>query len=115
MPGGYEAMKFFEWSRVPEEHVNPLATRQIIHSDTMTVIRRRLLKGSLSHPHTHPEEQISMIEQGSLRFVVADQTQIVTGGQAFVIASNALHSVEALEDSLVLDVFAVAKKRRDCG
>lgn len=102
-------MKLFDWSRVPEEQVNLLATRQIIHTDTMTVIRRRLLKGSLSYPHQHSEEQLSMIEQGSMRFVVADEPQIVTSGQAFVIASNALHSAEALEDSVVLDLFSIPK------
>ena len=99
-------MTLYDWSQVEEEQVNPLATRQMIHSGTMTVIRRRLLKGSVSTLHRHLDEQISMIEQGSILFVVEDKPQLARAGQAFIIPSNALHSVEALEDSIVLDLFA---------
>ncbi|RXH56641.1 cupin domain-containing protein [Granulicella sibirica] len=99
-------MKLYDWTQVEEEQVNPLATRQMIHSDTMTVIRRRLLKGSVSGLHRHLDEQISMIEHGSILFLVEDSPQAVHAGQTFIIPSNALHSVEALEDSIVLDLFA---------
>jgi quercetin dioxygenase-like cupin family protein len=106
VPEGDLPMKLYDWSQVEEEQVNPLATRQMIHSDTMTIIRRRLLRGSVGGLHRHLDEQISMIEQGSILFVVEGKSQTVQAGQAFVISSNALHSVEALEDSIVLDLFA---------
>jgi len=103
------AMTVYKWSEVAEEQVNPLASRQIIHSETMTVIRRRLLKGALTGLHRHADEQISMIESGKLRFVVAEEERIVTSGEALAIPSNAPHSVEALEDSTVMDVFSISK------
>lgn len=99
-------MRIYDWSSVPEEQVNELATRQIISSETMTVIRRGWKKGAVTGLHRHDDEQISMVESGRVLFVVEGEEQIVTSGQAFVIVSNALHSVEALEDSLVVDVFA---------
>jgi quercetin dioxygenase-like cupin family protein len=78
----------------------------MIHSETMSVIRRRLSKGATTRLHQHPDEQISMIERGKLRFVVSGEECIVTSGGALAIPPNAPHSVEALEDSAVVDLFA---------
>jgi quercetin dioxygenase-like cupin family protein len=99
-------MKIYKWQDVPEERLNSLASRQMIHSATMSVIRRRLSKGAVTQPHQHADDQISMIECGKVRFVVAGEECILTGGGALEIAPNAPHSVEALEDSVVIDVFS---------
>jgi quercetin dioxygenase-like cupin family protein len=99
-------MRVYKWSQIPEEQVNPLASRQMIHTETMSVVRRRLSKGAVLRLHRHPEEQISMIERGKLRFVVCEEEEIVGGGETYVIPPNAPHSVEALEDSVVMDLFS---------
>jgi quercetin dioxygenase-like cupin family protein len=99
-------MKIYKWQDVPEERVDSLASRQMIHSETMSVIRRRLSKGAVIQLHRHADDQISMIECGKIRFVVAGEECILTGGGALEIAPNSPHSIEALEDSVVIDVFA---------
>jgi quercetin dioxygenase-like cupin family protein len=99
-------MKVFNWSQVVEEQVNPLASRQIIHSDTMTVVRRRLLKGALLRLHKHVEEQLLMVESGEVRIVAAGEEQCLKTGDALAIPSNEPHSVEALQDSIVMDLFS---------
>jgi quercetin dioxygenase-like cupin family protein len=104
-------VRVYKWSQIPEEQVNPLASRQIIKTENMTVVRRRLLKGAMLQLHRHEDEQISMIEGGKLRFVVDGQEEIVSGGEAYVIASNAPHSIEALEDSVVLDLFSIPRRK----
>lgn len=100
------AMKFYRWSEIPEERVDPLASRQMIHSETMSVIRRQLSKGTAIRLHQHPDEQISIVERGELRFVVSGEECIVTSGEALAIPPNAPHLVEALQDSVVIDLFA---------
>jgi quercetin dioxygenase-like cupin family protein len=99
-------MKLFNWSQVVEEQVNPLASRKIIHSDTMTVVRRRLLKGAILRLHRHVEEQLTMVEDGEVRIVAADEEQCLKTGDALAIPSNEPHSVEALQDSIVMDLFS---------
>jgi quercetin dioxygenase-like cupin family protein len=37
---------------------------------------------------------------------VDGEEQIVAGGETYVIPANAPHSVEALEDTVVMDVFS---------
>ncbi len=78
----------------------------MIHTETMSVIRRRLSKGAVLRLHRHADEQISMVERGKLKFVVADEEGIASGGETYVIPPNALRSVEALEDSVVTDLFS---------
>ena len=99
-------MTAYKWSQVAEEHVNPLATRRLIKSEAMTVARRHFLKGAVTNVHTHVDEQISMVERGTVLFLVDGVERIVSENEALVIPSNAPHQLEALEDSLVTDIFA---------
>lgn len=102
-------MKLYTWSQIPEEQVNPLASRQMIHTQTMSIVRRQLSKGAVTRLHQHADEQISMVERGKLRFVVDGEQEIVVSGEAFVISSNVPHSVEALEDTVVMDLFSAPR------
>ena len=72
----------------------------------MTVARLYLRKGSSVPEHSHHNEQISMIEQGSLKFVIAGQETVVKAGQVLRIPPNVPHSAEAMEDSVAVDLFS---------
>jgi quercetin dioxygenase-like cupin family protein len=91
---------------MPEEQMNPLVSRRVIHGDTMTVARLRLAKGAVVPIHSHLNEQISIIESGCLRFVIDGEEKIVYPGETVVIPPEAPHMVEALEDSLATDLFS---------
>ncbi|WP_243680533.1 cupin domain-containing protein [Vulcanisaeta souniana] len=43
---------------------------------------------------------------GKLRFVVNNETYIAGSGDVVYIPPNAVHGVEALEDSLIVDVYS---------
>jgi quercetin dioxygenase-like cupin family protein len=100
------AVKLYNWSQIPEEQLNDLVARQMIHGETMTIARIHLRKGAVVPLHQHHNEQISMVEHGRLRFVISGQEQIVQGGDMVLIPPNAPHLVEALEDSLATDLFS---------
>ena len=51
-------------------------------------------------------EQVANVLAGRLRFVVGGDEQIVSAGEGAFIPSEIPHSVEAIEDSVVLDVFS---------
>ena len=99
------AVKLYNWREVPEDQLNPTISRQMIHGETMTVARLRLRKGAVVPLHYHVNEQISMVESGQLRFVIAGEECIVKGGETITIPPNAPHLVEALEDSVATDLF----------
>jgi quercetin dioxygenase-like cupin family protein len=72
----------------------------------MTVARLRLSKGLVVPAHRHENEQITMLERGKLRVLVEGRELLLQTGEALVFEPNEQHSVEALEDSLALDVFS---------
>ncbi|MGA2736919.1 MAG: cupin domain-containing protein [Bryobacteraceae bacterium] len=99
-------MHQYTWNAVEEERLNPLLGRKTIHGQTLTVARIRLGKGAVVPMHSHPNEQISMLESGAVRFLIDGEERILRAGDALVIPPDVPHMVEAIEDSLAVDLFA---------
>ena len=97
------------WNDEPVEQLSPTIGRQMIHTETMTLARVLLARGAVVPRHEHESEQIATVLEGRLRFVVDDQERIVSAGESVPLAANVPHEVEALEDSIVLDVFSPAR------
>jgi quercetin dioxygenase-like cupin family protein len=90
--------------------MNPLLSRQAIHGQNITVARIKLSKSALVPLHSHANEQITMLERGALRFVVSGLETILRAGEVLAIPPHAPHLVEALEDSLAVDLFAPVRE-----
>jgi unsaturated pyranuronate lyase len=99
-------MHIYTWDRVEKEQMNPLIARQVIHSETMTVARVFVTKGGVVPEHSHHNEQISMLQQGAMKFVLAGEERILKPGEVLRIPPHVPHSVEAVEDSVVVDLFS---------
>ena len=106
----YRAMTQYNWALVEEEQLNPLLGRKVIHGRNMTVARIRLQKYAVVPLHSHPNEQITMLERGALRFVIAGTEKILRAGEVLEIPPDEPHLVEALEDSLAVDLFSPARE-----
>ena len=100
-------MKIVDWSQIAEEQVGPLASRQIIYTDAMTIVRRQLSKGAVTSLHGHIEEQLCIVESGQIRYIIQGEAQVALSGDILSIPSNVPHSLEALETSLVIDIFSL--------
>jgi quercetin dioxygenase-like cupin family protein len=94
------------WDDEPVEQVNTLIGRQMVHTESMTVARILLAKGAVVPSHHHVNEQITTLLDGRLRFVLGDEERIVIPGETLTIPSHLPHEVEALETSVVIDVFS---------
>ena len=99
-------MQVYDWDQVEKEQLSPTFARQVIHGETMTVARVYLRKGCAVPEHSHHNEQISMLEQGALKFVVAGVEKVVNAGEVLRIPPHVPHSAEALEDSIAVDLFS---------
>ena len=99
-------MKLYRWNEILKEQMNPRFARRVIHTERITVAKIELKKGGMVPRHNHENEQISMVVSGRLKFVFDDAETIVGPGEVLQIAPNAFHSVEALEDGEVCDLFA---------
>ena len=99
-------MPIQRWHDEPIEELTPLIGRQVVHTEAMTIARIHLGAGAVVPTHAHPHEQVATVLEGRLRFVVGDEEHEVARGESMFVASGVPHAVEALEDSLVLDVFS---------
>ena len=104
-----EARKI-RWKDLEADHPMPLLERKRIHGDRMTVAHVHLSKGFKIDPHFHDEEQIAIVLSGEIRFLVgepSDQKEVIVGANEILhLPSNVPHGAEALEDTIVLDLFS---------
>ena len=99
-------MQLYEWAGIEREQLNPRAARQVIHAEKLTIARLFLNKGAVVGEHSHHNEQVTVLEQGRLRFTIDGRELELAAGQVLDIPPNAVHSVLALEDSVAMDIFA---------
>lgn len=80
--------------------------KTLAYSEQFMICEVRLAKGAVLPSHSHVHEQSSNIISGSIRYTVGDETRVVGAGDSVLLLSNVPHSVEVLEDSLIIDTFA---------
>ena len=98
-------MKIHRWDDIEHEQMNPLVARRAVHSERMTMARIYLKKGAVVPRHSHENEQVTHLLEGRLRFQFDDREAVVSAGEMMQIESHEPHRVEALEDSIALDLF----------
>ena len=99
----------YRWDEVPKEAVNDNLSRRLISGERMMIAHVYLDKGCVVPQHSHDNEQLTYILEGTLRFFLGkDEAEIidVTAGDVLHIPSNLPHKAEALEDTLDVDVFS---------
>ncbi|MCC6858630.1 MAG: cupin domain-containing protein [Bryobacterales bacterium] len=103
-------MILHDWSQIAEEPLNPLISRQAIHTERMTVARIRLKQGAVVPEHHHMHEQVTMVVEGRIRFTIAGESRVLGPGEVLQVTPGAPHSVEALADSLAVDLFSPVRE-----
>jgi quercetin dioxygenase-like cupin family protein len=97
------------WSDHPAEQLNDKLVRRYVYGTHLTLAQFHLAKGCLVPRHAHESEQFCHVLQGCLRFRLGDdgaEVVDIAAGEVLTLPSNLPHSAEALEDSIVCDVFA---------
>ena len=95
----------------PVTEPEPGLQRQVlVHSSAMMLVRHRMHKGWRGTRHCHPHEQMVYVVSGRIRVRVENVWCEAAAGDNFIVASSADHEAEALEDSVVLDIFTPARE-----
>jgi quercetin dioxygenase-like cupin family protein len=95
----------------PATQPEPGLQRQVlVHTPAMMLVRHQMRKGWQGTSHCHPHEQMVYVISGCIRIKVDSSSWEAAAGDSFIVASNAEHEAEALEDSVVLDIFTPARE-----
>jgi len=78
----------------------------LVHGEKTLMGRFKLAKGAKIPPHKHPHEQTGFMISGKLLFTIEDKELEVEEGDSWCIPGESEHSVIAIEDSLVVEIFS---------
>ncbi len=98
------------WDRVEREQLTPLLQRQFFSTSQLTMARFELKKGCVVPEHHHHNEQVTSVFQGASKLSFSGQEVTVCAGETISIPADLPHSAEALEDTLVIDVFTPPRR-----
>jgi quercetin dioxygenase-like cupin family protein len=98
-------LKYIPWNTVELENLNPLLQRQMIVGQDIMVARVLMKKGCIVPEHSHPNEQVTYILEGALRFWIDGKQIVVNAGEVLTIPPHMPHKAEALAETVDLDVF----------
>lgn len=92
-----------------------IARRRLVGAQAMLSLVT-LERGTVVPVHAHPNEQIALVRSGLMRFTLprADGTTSTVDlgpDEVLMLPANAPHGAEALERSVVLDIFAPPSAR----
>lgn len=89
----------------------PGVRRQIlVHNQQMMMVRVVFRKGAVGSLHFHPHIQASFVESGVFDVTIDGRTERLATGGSFIVPSNLVHGVVAVEEGSLIDVFT---PRRD--
>src|SRR5579863_2279084 len=98
-------LQYIPWRTIPLEDLNPLLQRQFVVGQEIMLARVLLKKGCIVPEHSHHNEQLTYILDGTLKFWIDGREIVVHAGEVPCIPANMPHKAEALEDTVDLDVF----------
>src|SRR5205814_8329084 len=98
-------LRHVPWNSVEVEALNPLLGRHFVVGQNIMLARVLLRKGCIVPEHSHPNEQITFIAEGALKFWIDGKEIIVGAGEVLTIPPNMPHQAEAMEDTVDFDVF----------
>ncbi len=103
-------MPTLAWDSVRKEILNDKLWRKVINGERITVAKLGLSKGCAVPVHQHENEQISLILEGALKVEIDGRELTVRAGEVMVIPSGVPHGVQAVEDTVAVDVFSPVRQ-----
>jgi len=96
-----------DWTTIPSEGIAEGITRQMMWGDRVMICRLTFAPGVVTAVHSHPHEQIVLVERGRVRFTVEGRDYIASPGDIIHFRSGCEHGAAILDEGGVLiDIFS---------
>ena len=82
----------------------------LVHGEKTLMGQFKIARGSAIPSHSHPHEQTGFLVSGKLRFNVDGEIMDAEAGDSWCLPGNVEHSAEALEDSVIIEVFSPVRE-----
>ena len=98
-------MTFYTLAEINPKEIMPGFHGRFVHSDGMTVAHWRIDAGIELPSHTHPQEMIINLMEGTFELTVGDESRTLEPGAVVVIPGDVPHSGKAITDCRIVDVW----------
>jgi unsaturated pyranuronate lyase len=90
------------WTPTPDGN----RRRVLVHTRELMMVEFGFDTGGVGALHSHPHVQASYVAEGRFEVTVDGRSEILETGSSFIVPSNLLHGVKALEAGRLVDSFA---------
>ena len=84
--------------------------KTLAYGDNTLMVKFKLTKGCLMPSHKHPQEQTGYLISGHIVLTIDGERHEMHAGDSWCIKGNVEHYAEAVEDSIVLDIFSPVRE-----
>src|SRR5262245_58357758 len=89
------------WTTTPDGN----RRRVILHTPEIRMVEVALEKGGVGAMHSHPHVQASYVAEGVFEVTIDGRTETIAAGGGYIVPSNLVHGVKALETGRLIDSF----------
>jgi quercetin dioxygenase-like cupin family protein len=79
--------------------------RVVLYTDELMVVEFGFEKGGVGALHSHPHVQSSYVAEGRFEVTIDGRMETLEAGSSFIVPSNLVHGVKALEAGRLVDTF----------
>ncbi len=95
---------------VTPKEIMPGYHGKLVHTQNMSLAFWEVEKGAEVPEHSHMNEQVMQVLEGSFEFTLDGKTQVYGPGDLVIIAPHIPHSGKALTDCKLMDTFSPTRE-----
>ena len=99
-------MRYYKWDDLKPDTVSETFLRKFVAGERLTIARTETEKGSQIVSQRHPHETFIAVIDGAWKVSFGGRELIVGTNQILHLPPNTEHSIEALDWTVALEVFA---------
>ena len=99
------------WKRTDKKVLDPKLTQQVFATGNVMLVRYVYEPGLHFPEHSHPQEQVTMVEKGSLKYEIDGEIVMLKEGDICSIPPNVPHSTAVgREQAVAVSIFTPVKE-----
>ena len=105
-----ETKMFAQADATPWTEIAPGNRRRVlVHTPELMQVEFAFAEGAVGALHSHPHVQSSYVAEGRFEVTIDGRTETLGPGSSFIVPSNLVHGVKALEAGRLIDSFTPAR------
>jgi quercetin dioxygenase-like cupin family protein len=99
------------WKKTGKKSLDPKLTQQVFSTGSVMLVRYVYQPGLVYPEHSHPQEQVTMVESGTLEFDINGEKLVLGEGDICAIPPNVPHSTAVGDEQAVaISIFTPVKE-----